>query len=87
MTNSTKVIFDVPRGATNYYKQIYKGLGHDTIEEGSSGDLVVHLKTQKHNTYVREGADLHLSMNITLQEALFGFHRTIHLINGSDTMV
>lgn len=41
------------------------------------GDVVMTLKTKKHPTFTRDGNDLHMTMQISLKEALLGFTSTL----------
>lgn len=50
----------------------------------SNTDLVVLVTVREHELFKRNGADLILTMNISLKEALLGFKRNIIHLNGSD---
>jgi DnaJ-class molecular chaperone len=41
------------------------------------GDVLMKLKTKKHAIFTREGKDLHMTMTISLKEALLGFSKTL----------
>lgn len=41
------------------------------------GDVVMQLKQQKHALYTRAGNDLHVTMTISLKEALLGFEKSL----------
>jgi DnaJ-class molecular chaperone len=51
------------------------------------GDVHVVLKERRHKTFKREGNDLHMTMKLTLKEALLGFSKTLrHLDNHEFTI-
>eukprot|EP00938_MAST-03A_sp_MAST-3A-sp1_P002462 g2462.t1 len=51
------------------------------------GDVHVVLKERKHHTFRRDGNDLHMTMKLTLKEALLGFSKTLrHLDNHEFTI-
>lgn len=64
--------------------------GHELVFERASeqnpdsipGDVILVLKTDKHNTFTREGNDLHYTMTLSLKEALLGFKKTITHLDG-----
>jgi DnaJ family protein A protein 1 len=41
------------------------------------GDIIVVLDEKEHGTFKRDKTDLHVKMQITLTEALCGFHKVI----------
>lgn len=47
-------------------------------------DLIVNVVQKEHETFVRKQDDLHMSMTITLKEALCGFERMITHIDSSE---
>lgn len=76
---------------------IEKGMKHGeeiTFERESEmrpgmipGDVVFVLRQTPHRTYNREGDDLHMTMTITLKEALTGFRHTITQLDGREIVV
>jgi len=46
------------------------------------GDVIFTLKVAKHKKFERRGDDLHMSMKITLREALLGWSQTIRHLDG-----
>lgn len=64
--------------------------GHEVRFKGASeqspgqvpGDVIVALRTKPHHLFTRKGNDLHMTMEITLKEALTGFTRTIKQLDG-----
>ncbi|EAX98475.1 DnaJ domain containing protein [Trichomonas vaginalis G3] len=54
----------------------------DVSEENGAGDIDVECVSKPHPIYTRHGHDLHMTVNITLREALLGFTRTVKGIDG-----
>lgn len=46
------------------------------------GNVLVKIKTNKHKKFERRGKDLHMSMSVTLREALLGWKQTIRHLDG-----
>jgi DnaJ-related protein SCJ1 len=55
--------------------------------ESITGDVVLHVFSEKHPVFGREGAHLIMHRNITLMEALLGFEFTVTNIDGSSVTV
>lgn len=51
------------------------------------GDVVMTLKTKKHAVFKREGNDLHMTMTISLKEALLGFSKTVQHLDTHEVEV
>ena len=48
------------------------------------GDVVMTLKQKKHRTFTRDGNDLHMSLEVSLKEALLGFSKTYKHLDGHE---
>jgi DnaJ-class molecular chaperone len=48
------------------------------------GDVVMTLKQKKHRTFTRDKDDLHMSLEISLKEALLGFEKTYKHLDGHE---
>lgn len=55
--------------------------------ESITGDVVLHVFSEKHPVFGRDGAHLTMHRNITLMEALLGFEFTVQNIDGSTVTV
>lgn len=78
-----KEILDVfiDRGMKHGEKLYFRGKANeapDTI----AGDIILVINEQKHETFKRKGADLVITLNISLAEALCGLTRTIRHLDG-----
>lgn len=51
------------------------------------GDVIMTLKQKRHRVFTREGNDLHMTMEITLKEALLGFSKVVKHLDGHDVEV
>jgi DnaJ-class molecular chaperone len=51
------------------------------------GDVLMTLKTKKHHLFTREGNDLHMTMSISLKEALLGFSKTIQHLDDHEVEI
>ena len=67
MADGTDVKF--PRMASQTPKQV-------------PGDVIITLRTRPHSVFTREGNDLRASIEISLKEALLGFHHTLEHLDG-----
>mmetsp|Transcript_4414 Transcript_4414/g.5638 ORF Transcript_4414/g.5638 Transcript_4414/m.5638 type:complete len:483 (+) Transcript_4414:87-1535(+) len=50
------------------------------------GDVIMTLKTKKHHLFTREGNDLHMTLSISLKEALLGFSKTINHLDNHEVL-
>ncbi|KAG8719420.1 hypothetical protein FRC08_002895 [Ceratobasidium sp. 394] len=71
-----KIEFTIKKGTEDKARITLAGQG-DQEPGRETGDLVFALKTQSHKTFERSGADLFVTVHITLSEALTGFNRVI----------
>lgn len=76
VSESKKIEFTIQPGMTDRTRITLAGQG-DQEPGQETGDLVFVLKTKEHKTFERSGADLMVTVNITLSEALTGFHRIL----------
>ena len=91
--NGKKVIEDIINislsiNSNNYDNEhiIYKNIGNEyNINEFD--DIIFIIKCNKHPYYTRQGNNLIITMNITLQEALFGFNKVITKLDNKELIV
>jgi DnaJ family protein B protein 11 len=86
--------FDVTQKTSDLTIQIDQGMKDgDTITfygEGDAtaahraGDLIFVIRALPHNTFVRQGDNLRMKMDISLKEALVGFTRKIKRLDGTE---
>eukprot|EP00967_Tisochrysis_lutea_P138613 scaffold250554_cov33-Tisochrysis_lutea.AAC.1 len=51
------------------------------------GDVRLKLRSKSHAVFRRDGHHLHMNLRITLQQALLGFSKTIHHLDGHDVVI
>ena len=66
------VTVNVPAGANDGGKLRFKGKGEPGVNGGPTGDLYVITHIKKHPFYTRDGADVVLSLPISIAEAALG---------------
>ncbi|KAG9088281.1 hypothetical protein FRC06_002115 [Ceratobasidium sp. 370] len=71
-----KIEFTIRKGTEDKTRITLAGQG-DQEPGRETGDLVFALKAKPHKTFERSGADLLVTVHITLSEALTGFNRVI----------
>jgi len=70
---STTIEVPIQKGVPNEYDYILTGEAHEAPGI-MAGDLHCRMKIKKHAVFDRKGADLWVTKNITLLEALTGFN-------------
>ena len=59
----------------------------DEIPHGDAGDVILTVQIKKHPTFVRYGADIHMTIILSVKEALCGFTRTIRTLDDRRLLV
>ena len=54
----------------------------DEVPDHDSGDIYVIIQSEPHKQFRRDGNNLHTSLEIDLNDALYGFTRTIEHLDG-----
>ena len=67
----------IPRGSREGEKIVLAGEADQDPDDEEPGDIIFELVEEDHKTFSRAGADLHAVLEVSLAEALTGFHRTI----------
>jgi DnaJ-class molecular chaperone len=76
----------VEKGAPDGHEVRFKGASEQSPGQ-VPGDVVVSLKQKSHHTFTRKGDHLHMTMDISLKEALTGFSRIVKQMDGRDIVV
>ena len=72
----------VPPGATDGIRIRIPGNGHESLAH-KRGDILVVIRHKPHQRFQSEGSDFVYNATISLPEALLGFSKHIHFVNGS----
>jgi DnaJ homolog subfamily A member 2 len=67
----------IPRGAKEGDRITLEGEADQVPGSAEAGDIIFHLAELPHEVFQRAGADLSAKLEITLSEALTGFHRVV----------
>lgn len=67
----------IPRGSREGEKIVLAGEADQDPDDEEAGDIVFELVETDHETFSRAGADLHAVLEVSLSEALTGFHRVV----------
>jgi curved DNA-binding protein len=78
-----KIDVNVPAGAVDGGKLRYKGKGQGGSGGGASGDLVIVTRIAEHPLYARKGANVQLTLPVTVDEAALGAHIIVPAPDGS----
>lgn len=76
----------VEKGAPDGHEVRFKGASEQSPGQ-VPGDVIVSLRQKENSTFKRKGNDLHMTMEISLKEALTGFTRTVKQMDGRDIEV
>lgn len=77
---------NIPPGVREGQQIRLKGQGGEGVGGGSAGDVLIEIGIAAHPLFVRDGDDIHLSLPISLQEAVLGAKIAVPTIDGSVTM-
>lgn len=77
---------DIDKGAPDGKRYTFAGES-DEVPGAEPGDVIVEILVQKHKRFIRKGADLVYTADISLLEALTGFELTIEHLDGRKILV
>lgn len=84
---SETLTVNIPAGAVDGGRVRFKGKGGLGEAGGQSGDLLITTKIQPHPYYTREGADVHVSVPVTIAEAALGASVVVPAPDGTKVRV
>ena len=74
---------ELDKGAPNGDKIVMSGHGHQIPDlDTEDGDLIIVIQQKKHPVFKRKGADLYITQEITLLQALTGVDFSITHLDG-----
>ena len=77
------VAVNIPAGVEDGMQLKMSGKGNDAPGNGISGDLIVLVQVQNHQSLSREGDNLHMDLYVSLPEAILGASKEIETVGGS----
>ncbi len=77
---------DIDKGAKDGKRYTFQGES-DEAPGVESGDVIVEIMIEKHKKFLRKGADLVYSADISLLEALTGFELVINHLDGRSIII
>jgi DnaJ family protein A protein 2 len=75
------VEIDLDKGANDGKRYTFAGES-DEVPGAEPGDIIVEIQVEKHKKFIRKGADLVYTVDITLLEALTGFEFVLEHLDG-----
>jgi len=72
----------IPAGVVDGMQLKVSGKGNDAPGNGISGDLLVAIEEQDHDTLQREGDNLHYDLYVSLPDAILGASKEIDTVTG-----
>ena len=76
----------IEKGAPDNHKVTFRAAADEYVNV-RAGSITVTIQEVPHPVFERKGNDLKISMDITLQEALLGFVRTVKHLDGHEVLV
>ncbi|MDG2372402.1 MAG: molecular chaperone DnaJ [Flavobacteriaceae bacterium] len=76
------VSIKIPAGVEEGMQLKVSGKGNAALANGISGDLLVLIEERPHESFIREGQNLHLDVYISISEAVLGVSKDIQLLSG-----
>ena len=76
------VSIKIPAGVEEGMQLKVSGKGNAALATGISGDLLVLIEERPHESFIREGQNLHLDVYISISEAVLGVSKDIQLLSG-----
>jgi curved DNA-binding protein len=80
--NGKNIRITIPAGIENGQTIKIHGYGGEGINGGPNGDLLITFKIAKHPVFKREGADLHMTVELDIFTAVLGGEITIDTLDG-----
>ena len=77
------VAVNIPPGVEDGMQLKMSGKGNDAPGNGISGDLIVLIQVQNHQSLSREGDNLHMDLYVSLPDAILGVSKEIETVGGS----
>jgi len=82
IANEETVSIKIPAGVVDGMQLKVSGKGNEAPGNGISGDLLVVISEENHDTLQREGDNLHYDLYISLPDAVLGASKEIDVVTG-----
>lgn len=79
--------FEIPKGIDDGEQFTLKGKGNQGKGRGKDGDLIIVIKEEKHDYYIRRGKDIHLRYPLNFADMYYGTEVSIPMIDGTTIKV
>lgn len=76
-----EIVVKIPAGVDNGEMVRLGGAG-EAVQGGVAGDLYIKLHIAKHSTFIKEGSNLLMDLNVKLTQALLGGETTVKTLDG-----
>ncbi len=86
LPNGKTLDVNIPAGVQEGQQIRLRGQGELGLGGGPAGDVLIEITILPHPLFVREGNDIHLTLPISLQEAVLGAKIAVPTIDGPVTM-
>jgi DnaJ-class molecular chaperone len=86
LANGKTLDVAIPAGVQEGQQIRLRGQGEPGMGGGLAGDVLIEISILPHPHFVREGDDIHLTVPVSLQEAVLGAKIAVPTIDGPVTM-
>lgn len=73
----------IDAGVEDRRKIVLQGLGHEGMNGGPAGDLIILVRVRKHSVFAREGNNLYCDVQISVTEAILGAEIQVPTLDGN----
>ncbi len=81
-----EVRFSIPAGVVNGTRLRLVGQGEEGVRGGPPGDLYVQIQVEPHDVFVRQGADIHVEVEVSAFLAALGGEIEVPTLSGTQTV-
>ncbi|MEW5876829.1 MAG: molecular chaperone DnaJ [Acidobacteriota bacterium] len=81
-----EVRFSIPAGVENGTRLRLVGQGEEGVRGGPPGDLYVQIQVEPHDVFVRQGADIHVEVEVSAFLAALGGEIEVPTLSGTQTV-
>ena len=83
---SKNITVDIPAGIADGMSMRIEGKGYAGYNGGPNGDIYIHVRVKKHETFNRDGDDIYLEIPITISQAVLGDTIEVPTVYGNETL-